>query len=83
MNLERQQDLESLDKKELVDRVKELELRLEIGDDFTKKDIILRISDLVGLDRESDLMNTSDEYNIGLRKSGWLKLYRGLLDSQE
>lgn len=76
-------DISELSREELEKEVENLRLQLELGDgNITKKDIIKQIADIVGLDEENDLMNTSDEYNIGLRKSGWLKLYKSLVQEK-
>jgi hypothetical protein len=74
---DRVQDLENLNKKELIQRVRKLEFELKGEEHLTKVDIIQRLREMeeLGLEDE-DLMNVEQEYNIGLKKSGWMKLYQ-------
>lgn len=73
----RVQDLENLSKDELKKRVRQLEFELKGEEHLTKVDIVRRLRDMEELNLEDeDLMNVEQEYNIGLKKSGWMKLYQ-------
>jgi len=76
-NNTRVQDLENLSKEELIQRVQKLEFELKGEEHLTKVDIIQRLRNMqeLGLEDE-DLMNVEQQYNIGLKKSGLLKVYK-------
>lgn len=70
-------DLEDLTKDELKQLVRSLQFELRGEEELTKVDIIERLLSFEELElTEDDLMNVEQEYNMGLRKSGWMKLYR-------
>lgn len=54
-------------------------MRFELMDEehMTKNDIVQRLLEVNELElSEDDLMDSSQGYNRGFRKSGWLKIYR-------
>jgi len=70
-------NLEELNKKELKNLVKQLQFELKGEKHLTKKDILEQLLTFkeLGLNQD-DLMNVEQDYNMSLRKSGWMKIYR-------
>jgi len=69
-------DLDELSKEELKQQVRQLRFELRGEEHLTKRDILSqpREFDELGLE-DDDLMDVEQKYNIGLRKSGWMKIY--------
>lgn len=69
-------ELDQMTKEELKNLVRSLQFELRGEDHLTKVDIINQLLNFeeLGL-TEDDLMNVEQEYNIGLKKSGLLKIY--------
>jgi hypothetical protein len=78
-------NLEELDKKQLQNLVRDLQFKIHGEEHLTKNQIINRLTQIeeLDLDKEEDLMNTEDQYNLGLKKSGWMKLYKFIKQAVE
>lgn len=75
-NLDDIDNLEDLDENQLRKLVRRLQFKLRGEEHLTKQNILdrLRQFEELGLE-EDDLMDVEQEYNMGLRKSGWMKIY--------
>lgn len=72
-----EEDVENMDMAQLQNLVKQMRFKLMEEEDMTKRDIVQQLLEIDELDlSEQDLMDSSQGYNRGFRKSGWLKLYK-------
>lgn len=73
---------ENKSKEELIQYIQVLETQLRFTqrpETISKRELVKRIGEIAKLDEE-DFMDVEEDYNMGLKKSGWLKLYQFLVN---
>lgn len=73
--------IEDKTREELEEIIQVLQTQLQFvqsPETISKREIVTRIGEIADLSEE-DFMDVEEDYNMGLKKSGWLKLYQYLV----